>query len=85
MSSAHRPCYALYGTILGSSTQKLGFGVGFIQFHCFYQKWEEKEEFEFSGLLGQISNVLTLFFKIMCAKICQVATKREKIFTIENV
>ena len=42
----------------------------------FDQKCVGKEEFEFPGLSGQISNFLT-FFK-MCAKICQAVTKQEK-------
>ena len=82
--AANRTPTAAYYTILESRTHRGWPRKNGFWFRSPYQKWVEKEEFEFSGLSGQISNFLTLFFK-MCAKICQVATKREKIITIENV
>ena len=78
-----RPSYGLRDTILDLSTHALQEKLWSVRFRSPNQKWEGKEECEFSGLLGQISNFLTPFSK-MCAKICQVATKREIFITIEN-
>ena len=81
--AAPRRPTAIYNTILESGTHGDGSRLGHFRFHCFYKKCGGKEEFKFSGLSGQISNFLTLFK--MCAKICQVATKQEKIITMKNV
>ena len=56
MFTGLRPSLGLSDTILDSSTHALQEKLGSVRFRSPYQKCGGKEEYEFSGLSGQVSN-----------------------------
>ena len=75
-------CFVWYH--FGFVYTKTGFSCWFHPISlCLSKMWRERR-FGISGAVGPDFEISNTIFE-MCAKICQAATKREKITTIENV